>query len=70
MSRVEELTKQKEELEKQLEAAKKEERDEALQTVRKLCKLHEFTPTDLRSYLKTRKRGKAKAKTKTDDSSS
>jgi DNA-binding protein H-NS len=68
MGRVEDLLKQKEQLEKELETAMKEERDAALQEVRKLCKTYGFTPTDLRSYLKTRKRSTAKAKT--DDSSS
>ena len=56
MSTLAELQRQKEELEKQIETAKKNERAEALKTVKKLCKEFEFTAGMLRGSLKdTRK---------------
>jgi hypothetical protein len=43
MSTLAELQRQKAELEKQIETAKKNERAEALKTVKKLCKEFGFT---------------------------
>ena len=60
MSRVEELLKQKEQIEAELEEAKKEERAAAIEEAKRLCKTFEITPTELRGALKMRKR-KAKA---------
>ena len=55
MSTLAELQKQKAELEKQIEAAKKNERAEALKTVKKLCKEFGFTAGMLRGSLKVKK---------------
>ena len=51
MSTLAELQRQKEELEKQIETAKKNERAEALKTVKKLCKEFGFTAGMLRGSL-------------------
>ena len=59
--RLEEIAKQKKALadeEAQLLAASK---DADLETVKKLCKQHGFTATQLRSSLKTKGKGKATA---------
>lgn len=50
-----ELLKQKVELEKQIESAKKGERAEALKTVKKLCKEFGFTAGILRGSLSQKK---------------
>lgn len=55
MSTLAELQKQKAELEKQIEAAKKNERAEALKTVKKLCKEFGFTAGMLRGSLVEKK---------------
>ena len=51
MSTLAELQRQKAELEKQIETAKKNERVEALKTVKKLCKEFGFTAGMLRGSL-------------------
>ena len=51
MSTLAELQRQKAELEKQIETAKKNERAEALKTVKKLCKEFGFTAGMLRGNL-------------------
>jgi len=51
MSTLAELQRQKAELEKQIETAKKNERAEALKTVKKLCKEFGFTAGMLRGSL-------------------
>ena len=51
MSNLAELQRQKAELEKQIETAKKNERAEALKTVKKLCKEFGFTAGMLRGSL-------------------
>lgn len=51
MSTLAELQRQKAELEKQIETAKKNERAEALKTVKKLCKQFGFTAGMLRGSL-------------------
>jgi len=51
MSTLAELQRQKAELEKQIETAKKSERAEALKTVKKLCKEFGFTAGMLRGSL-------------------
>ena len=43
-------------LEDELAEATKAEKDEDLKTVRELCKKHNFTATQLRGCLKTRKK--------------
>ncbi|MDA8811251.1 H-NS histone family protein [Amylibacter sp.] len=55
MSTLAELLKQKVELEKQIESAKKGERAEALKTVKKLCKEFGFTAGILRGSLSQKK---------------
>ncbi len=55
MSTLAELQRQKAELEKQIETAKKSERAEALKTVKKLCKEFGFTAGMLRGSLKEKK---------------
>ena len=61
MATVKELLEQKEQLDKEIEAALKAERDEAVKQVRELCKTFNITATELRGCLKTRKGRKAKA---------
>ena len=56
MSTLAELQRQKVDLEKQIEMAKKSERAEALKTVKKLCKEFEFTAGMLRGSLKEKNR--------------
>lgn len=56
MSNLAELQRQKAELEKQIETAKKNERAEALKTVKKLCKEFGFTAGMLRGSLKEKNR--------------
>lgn len=58
MSTLAELQRQKAELEKQIETAKKSERAEALKTVKKLCKEFGFTAGMLRGSLATGKNKK------------
>ncbi len=57
-----ELLKQQEELEEKIRAAKKAERDEALKTVRELCKRHNFTANMLKAVLAEGRKRKPKAK--------
>ncbi|MGG7646301.1 hypothetical protein ACQ5SP_15935 [Rhodovulum sp. YNF3179] len=61
MPTVKELMEQKEQLEKEIDAAMKAERNEAVKQVRDLCKTFNITATELRGCLKTRKGRKAKA---------
>ena len=58
MSTLAELQRQKAELEKQIETAKKNERTEALKTVKKLCKEYGFTAGMLRGSLKDTRKSK------------
>ena len=58
MSTLAELQRQKAELEKQIETAKKNERAEALKTVKKLCKEFGFTAGMLRGSLVEKRKGK------------
>lgn len=51
MSKLEELRKKQVEIEAEIEAVRKEERKEALKTVRKLCKEHGFTAGMLKAVL-------------------
>ena len=51
-----ELQRQKAEIEKQIETARKNERAEALKTVKKLCKEFGFTAGMLRGSLKEKNR--------------
>ena len=57
MSTLAELQRQKAELEKQIETAKKNERAEALKTVKKLCKEFGFTAGMLRGSLVEKRKG-------------
>ena len=61
---ISDLLKQREELEKKIEAKRKEGRDEALKRVREECKLYEFSVTDLRGCLIARKRRSSKSRDK------
>ena len=61
MATIEELKKQKDDLEKQIEAAIKQGRADAVKEAKRLCKTYNITATELRGCLKTR--GKTKAKT-------
>ncbi len=56
MSTLAELQRQKKEIEKQIETARKNERAEALKTVKKLCKEFGFTAGMLRGSLKEKNR--------------
>lgn len=47
--------------EERIELVKKERKSD-LETVKALCKKHNFSPTDLRGCLKTRKKRQTKAK--------
>tara|TARA_Y100000588_G_scaffold385117_2_gene477740 strand:+ start:872 stop:1048 length:177 start_codon:yes stop_codon:yes gene_type:complete len=58
MSTLAELQRQKAELEKQIETARKNERAEALKTVKKLCKEFGFTAGMLRGSLVEKRKGK------------
>ncbi len=49
---LEELLKQQEDLAAKIETQRKASREEALHTVRNLCKAHEFSATDLKGCLK------------------
>lgn len=51
MSKLDALLKQQEELNDKIGAAMKAERDEALKTVRELCKRHGFTANMLNGHL-------------------
>jgi hypothetical protein len=51
LANLETLLKQQEELEEKIRDAQKAERDEALKTVRQLCKRHGFTENMLKGYL-------------------
>ncbi len=62
MSNLDALLKQQEELEQKIRAAKKAERDEALKSVRDLCKRHGFTANMLKGYLAEGRKRKPKAK--------
>jgi hypothetical protein len=62
MNTLDALLKQQEELEEKIRAAKKSERDEALKTVRELCKRHNFTANMLKSVLAEGRKRKPKAK--------
>jgi len=56
MSTLAELKRQKEEIEKQIKTVRKNERAEALKTVKKLCKEFGFTAGMLRGSLKEKNR--------------
>lgn len=56
MSTLAELQRQKEEIEKQIKTVRKNERAEALKTVKKLCKEFGFTAGMLRGSLKEKNR--------------
>jgi hypothetical protein len=56
MSSAEELIKQRDELEKKIQAALKEERAVALEDVKAKIKLHKITATELKSVVQMRKR--------------
>ena len=56
ISTLAELQRQKKEIEKQIETARKNERAEALKTVKKLCKEFGFTAGMLRGSLKEKNR--------------
>jgi hypothetical protein len=56
MSALAELQRQKEEIEKQIKTVRKNERAEALKTVKKLCKEFGFTAGMLRGSLKEKNR--------------
>ena len=56
MATVEELLKQKEELEAAIAEAMKAEREEVVKDVRKKIKDYNITATELRGVIKTRKR--------------
>lgn len=61
MSKMAELLKQKEELEKAITEEAKAGRAEAVKTVREMIKQYKITSTDLKGLLKTRaKRGSPK----------
>jgi nitrogen regulatory protein PII len=60
MATIEELKKQKDDLEKQIEAAIKQGRADAVKEAKRLCKTYNITATELRGCLKTRGRTKAK----------
>lgn len=65
MPSAEELIKQREELQAQIDAALKQERAAVLEDVKNKIKLHGFTLTELRSVIKTRKpKSKAASKDK------
>ena len=58
MATLEELERQKAQLEKQIEKATKAKKSEDLKLVRQLCKRHGFTYNMLKTYLSEgRKRG-------------
>jgi hypothetical protein len=63
MSKLAELLAKQEEISEQIKEAKKAERDEALATVKALCKQHGFTAGMLKGALA---KGRAK-KTKSDE---
>ena len=69
MASAEELIKQRDALQEQIDAALKEERVAALVDVKNKIKLHGFTQTELRSVIKSRKRKLKDASTKDDTSS-
>jgi hypothetical protein len=56
MATVEELLKQKQEIEVALEEAMKREREDVVRDVRKKIKDYTITATELRGVIKTRKR--------------
>lgn len=56
ISTLAELQRQKKEIEKQIETARKNERAEALKAVKKLCKEFGFTAGMLRGSLKEKNR--------------
>jgi hypothetical protein len=62
MANLDDLLKQQEVLEKKIQAAQKGERDEALKTVRELCKRHGITENMLKGYLAAGRQRKPKAK--------
>lgn len=51
MTTIEELERQKAELEKQIEQATKNQKQEDLKNVRQLCKRHGFTYSALKNHL-------------------
>lgn len=61
MSKLEDLLKQQEELAEQIETARKEEKTEALKTVRQLCKAHGFTANMLKGYLAEGRKRRSKS---------
>lgn len=61
MSKLEELLAKQEALAAEIEAAKKQQKDEDLKTVRKLCKAHGFTANMLKGYLAEGRKRRSKA---------
>ena len=51
MSKLDELLAQQEALQEEINQAKKNEKNDALKEVRRLCKLHGFTHNQLKGYL-------------------
>ncbi len=60
MSRLEELLQQQKEIESQIKEFAKEERAEALKTVRNLCKKYGFTMSMLQNYVASGRPRKSK----------
>lgn len=60
MSRLEELLQQQKDLEKEIKEVAKNERAEALKTVRNLCKQYGFTMSMLQNYVASGRPRKAK----------
>lgn len=68
MASAEELIKQRDALQEQIDAALKEERAAALIDVKNKIKLHGFTQTELRGVIKVRRR-KSKVTSQAKDAS-
>jgi DNA-binding protein H-NS len=58
MATIQELEQQKAEIEKQIEQATKQQKQEDLKTVRQLCKKHGFTYNMLKNHLAAGKQRK------------
>ena len=65
MSTIDELLAQKKEIEKQLETAKKQERDTVLKDIKEKIKFFGFKTSDFKGVLLTRKKRVTKTKTTT-----
>ncbi len=61
MSKLEELLAQQEQLKADIDAAKKDQKNEDLKTVRQLCKAHGFTARMLKGALAEGRTRRAKA---------